>query len=385
MYLREQYGFYIYNQIKTCSKLEIMQIAENVTDVKWNYNDEYFSAFDWTKEPSESLSELYRKRAQQLRIEYDYIILMYSGGADSGNILETFLRNNIELNEVVHLINYEGSQDKMSFQNREIFLIAKPKIEKLIGEKKLQTKSRVVDITKRTIDFFKSNSDFIYWTHSHGAPNMHAKTRIYQEVKEWRDMISNGKKVCFLWGCDKPRVLCKDDKYYFHFTDVIDGAISVNEQAIGYDGAVDELFYWAPKYESTRIMIKQAHIIKRFLSNQTNRNILKIKKRKNNEEVIATYNNDVYLFGNIAKSLLYPHWNPADEINLKSPTGNFLSSRDEWFWKNSNDETVNRFLKNIEYVAKSIKQPWLQHTIEHNNKLYPKKITKMKSRLYALQ
>jgi hypothetical protein len=41
------------------------------------------------------LKTLYKERAQQLRDNYDELILYYSGGSDSHNILHTFLQNNI--------------------------------------------------------------------------------------------------------------------------------------------------------------------------------------------------------------------------------------------------------------------------------------------------
>jgi len=50
---------------------------------------------------SESLDFLYALRARQLREKYDYLVLYFSGGADSTNILKTFIDNNIFLDEIV--------------------------------------------------------------------------------------------------------------------------------------------------------------------------------------------------------------------------------------------------------------------------------------------
>ena len=43
---------------------------------------------------------MYVERCNQLRDKYDYLVLHYSGGSDSHNILHTFLTNNIKLDEI---------------------------------------------------------------------------------------------------------------------------------------------------------------------------------------------------------------------------------------------------------------------------------------------
>ena len=73
-----QYGYYQYKDIKTSSKYEIMRLCDDPTQVTWHYHDEYFSSFNWSKQPSDSIDTLYRKRCEQLRSSYDYIVLMYS-------------------------------------------------------------------------------------------------------------------------------------------------------------------------------------------------------------------------------------------------------------------------------------------------------------------
>ena len=78
-------------------KIAALVYADSVKkEVQWDYfNDVFFSA-DWTTEPEISLDELYRIRAQQLRDKYDYIVIFCSGGADSTNVLYSFLKNGIQ-------------------------------------------------------------------------------------------------------------------------------------------------------------------------------------------------------------------------------------------------------------------------------------------------
>ncbi|NBR23517.1 MAG: hypothetical protein EBU08_07045, partial [Micrococcales bacterium] len=109
----------------------------------WNFNDEVFGTVDWTQEPSESLPELYRQRAEQIRSEYDYVVLCYSGGADSTNILTTFLNNDIKLDEIMmyHCLSTNPFEVKT---NSEIRLVGGPTLEK-IKYRIPETKIRYID------------------------------------------------------------------------------------------------------------------------------------------------------------------------------------------------------------------------------------------------
>lgn len=63
-------------------------------------SDSYMSS-DWTKEPIESFEELKKRRAEQLREKYSYLVLYFSGGADSTTMVNAFLKNNIHVDEIV--------------------------------------------------------------------------------------------------------------------------------------------------------------------------------------------------------------------------------------------------------------------------------------------
>ena len=86
----------------------------------WDFNESVFSSYDWTVEPNESIADLYRQRAQQLRDKYDYIVLMFSGGADSTTVLRSFLDNDIKLDEAVSYMSYDATGNKDHFFNAEI-------------------------------------------------------------------------------------------------------------------------------------------------------------------------------------------------------------------------------------------------------------------------
>ena len=74
---RNYYPYYMVGNFVTTSKFEALKKAHDkkINDVKFHFHDDLFSQQDWTIEPPESLEELYRQRAEQLRNQYDYLIL----------------------------------------------------------------------------------------------------------------------------------------------------------------------------------------------------------------------------------------------------------------------------------------------------------------------
>ena len=69
--------------------------------VYFYYYDDIYDKLDWTSEPPEHLEFYYKHQAQRIRDEYEYLILCYSGGHDSTNILEIFHYNNIKLDKII--------------------------------------------------------------------------------------------------------------------------------------------------------------------------------------------------------------------------------------------------------------------------------------------
>jgi hypothetical protein len=95
-------GYYVVGWKKFYNKIQALQYSTKMGfAVRWVFNDKVYSSIDWTMPITKSLKELYRDRAQQLRDSYDYIILHYSGGQDSNNMLHSFIDNNIHLDQII--------------------------------------------------------------------------------------------------------------------------------------------------------------------------------------------------------------------------------------------------------------------------------------------
>ena len=111
--------------------------AKTNQTIHWDFNDLLFSAFDWSKEPEQDISHYYTLRCQQIRDEYDYIVLHYSGGSDSNNILQHFYRAGIHIDQInvtVPLEYYEKHTDITNSHeakdlHNEWYLVVKPDLE----------------------------------------------------------------------------------------------------------------------------------------------------------------------------------------------------------------------------------------------------------------
>jgi hypothetical protein len=83
----DKLGCYRVGDLKFYSKLQAIEYMQKTgVHLHWDFNEAVFSSYDWTMEPQETILELYRQRAQQLRDRYDYIALFWSGGADSETV-----------------------------------------------------------------------------------------------------------------------------------------------------------------------------------------------------------------------------------------------------------------------------------------------------------
>jgi hypothetical protein len=263
----DRFGYYRVGDLKFYSKLEAIEMHTRTgVHPHWDFNEAVFSSYDWTIEPKENILELYRQRAQQLRDQYDYIVLVYSGGADSETILQSFIDNDILLDEVASYVNYAGTGSKTSFMNEEIFGNAIPRLARL-KEQYPWLKHRVIEMADLQLEHFKKQEvkfDWIYSVNSCFDSNCVAREELPLNIKDWANIINQGKKLCLLWGYDKPRVFHENGRFSMKFIDIIDSGPTVKS----FKGQLpysDEPFYWTP--DLPNIVIKQGHLIKNYLNN----------------------------------------------------------------------------------------------------------------------
>jgi hypothetical protein len=337
---QDKFGYYQVGDLKTYRKFEAVEAQVKTNQpLQWNFNQEIYSSYNWAVEPTESLSELYRERAQQLRDQYDYLVLWFSGGADSKNILDAFVKNNIKLDEVASYVNYDATGDKSNFLNAEIYHLV-PGMIVQAKETQPWLKHTVIDLTKITMDFFNESSskfDWIYDVNSFVNPNTAARRDIKLKVPHWTDMFNSGKRVGFIYGTDKPRINGINGKYYFKFVDMIDNTINVNSQSANNAWEFNELFYWSP--DCPRIVIKQGHVVKHYLKTATAMSEFLVNHHLPVSTVSTTIDNKLYWLTTTGlHTLIYPHWTPVP-YQYKPPSVLF-SPRDQWLFDLSDSDSA---------------------------------------------
>lgn len=352
MQTKDQYGFYRVGDLKFYSKMEAIEMQEKTgIHLHWDFNERVYQSVDWKVEPSKTLDELYKIRAQQIREQYDYVVLWYSSGADSDCVLHAFLDNDIPLNEVASFVDYNGSNSKTNIFNSEIFNIAMPKIERY-QEKYPDLKHRVIDVCQPIIDLFSDPSFKFDWKYSQNSifsPNSTIRSRLRHTVNDWKTLIDKGKKVCFVWGTDKPRISIDKGKYCFRFIDIVDNAMNPIQQISPVPGEFDEFFFWSP--DLPELVIKQAHVVKRYLKNATQQSMFMTKSPTGLGYSIVN-GEKIYISTVGIHYLIYPSYEYHIENETK-PRSIFWSGRDTWFrrltdanlahsaWKQSLDNMWN--------------------------------------------
>ena len=79
--------------------------------------DSVFKDLNWTVEPTETIRELIDARTRQLAQRYDKIILAFSGGTDSITVYNSFIRQNIFIDEII--ISYSPYTDAHPVANAD--------------------------------------------------------------------------------------------------------------------------------------------------------------------------------------------------------------------------------------------------------------------------
>jgi hypothetical protein len=367
------YGYYTCGVLKTYRKWEAIEHqSKSNKPVLWHFNDDVYGAMEWHHEPSQTLSELYRTRAEQLRNRYDYLVLWYSGGADSACVLDSFVQNNIFLDETVSWVNYAATGDRYDFCNGEIFNVAAPKI-KQIQEHWPLLRHRVLDVCQTLLDFVNDKRiglDWIWDINNVSTLTNASRARLIDTVADWKTLADQGKKIAFISGTDKPRLVQKQDgSWAFRFLDMFDNSMTPAQQLNPAPMFAQEFFFWSP--DNPLIVLKQAHVLKKFLRHAQPTDSALTKKTTGLANV-KLHNREYWLKPHSLHNLIYPNWSPIPyQIKNVSP---LFSQREEWFRRLGNttpelrnyqrailtkwQKTPDCWKNNPSKMTKGFKQTW---------------------------
>lgn len=317
--------FYYDDSNKYYSRYDAVIKSSDPSKLKFYFYDNIFSSFDWTKEPQESLKELYKQRAEYLRAKYDYLVLCYSGGIDSTNMLESFYYNNIHIDEILVVGAFSKDIDSNSDENHnlEIYRNVFPVLSDM---NLIDTSINVIDYVKlferpNQLEITKYN-DWPMHIGTHFSPH----NFFWYEVEKHILCKKPSASVGILFGADKPLITRSSEAYFNDAGCLGYGRTSLKPTD---DNVYKVNFYTDP--EAFNLMLKQYHILKNFHQ--------KYKKIKDSK-IDST---------SITEKLIYKVNHPLSFKSAKSPTL-LYSLRDQYLRKATNTSLFNFYTNGLNSI-----------------------------------
>jgi hypothetical protein len=325
-------GYYLYNghYVSDRETLLDLMLANEDYDPKLNifhYNEEVFDGIDWKVEPTMPLKQMYVERAKQLRDQYDYLILAFSGGSDSNEILETFLENNIFIDEI-QTVHYESLLNRLDddylkkhdtlgvlYEYRGAVL---PKLKR-VKELSPNTKINSMDLSDYAYDQIVGRK-FDYMGMNHNPTNgmsLIKPLRIYNYYMHTYNNLNSPKKnkVAFIRGFEKPWLfVTENDNLIFRFSDIpMHGVGRIRSEDVNNIYTLED-FFWTPNYPL--IPVKQSHVIKNILTRYPNAYKLFMENVSNRG--LSEYNQELpNVLDKLYAKLIYYHTNSIEFIAPK--------------------------------------------------------------------
>jgi hypothetical protein len=231
----------------------------------WNFYEEEFNKHNWSIEPEESITDLYKQRVRQIRDNHDYVIVMFSGGCDSWTIVDSFIKAGVLVDEIWSLAGHEWCDPNDRSRNpgnlaNETRFAAIPEAKKFLSRDS-RIKYRVIDAKQLIEDYWQKNTPDAYeehWISPEGPLREITETLDDSHVPR-----STFNRIVRISGIDKPRLLYQDGKFYMRFFDLSILCRSSMKRTVLTDiHDYDMAFYWHP--DSVKIMIKQGHMVKNY-------------------------------------------------------------------------------------------------------------------------
>lgn len=351
--LNNKYGCYICGGMTFLSKFKALEYANQINSgvVRFYYHDHIWDNFDKRLLGKIPLTTLYKERAQQLRDKYDHLVLHYSGGADSHNVLHTFLVNNIKLDEVsVRWAKplrdgkfYTPNNQDTSASNAasEWDFAIKPTLDKLKSTHP-EIKITVVDFTDKINDKLIKTDNIenrIIELNMYRGAFASLVQRLSPKTEQESTSTTRNKSIGHIFGIDKPIVNFDSTGYNMCFQDaMIENTLMHEARSQGFV----EFFYWAPDFPILP-MEQSYQIALKFKSDAAAKETLFEDWADRDSEVIR---NKIHAEQQVQKYVLY-----KDSWNLNTfQAGKPNAARSDWyFWLHNSSELAQ--LKNSHTIA----------------------------------
>jgi hypothetical protein len=349
------HGYYTVNNQIYVNKAEALYASKG-NPVTWNYNDTIFSALDWTKRPTGTLKDLYKERAQQLRDKYDYLVINFSGGADSWNVLNAFLSNNIKIDEIFtrwaraerkyrDANNVNISEENLGSEFEYAVLPVLEQIKK--------THPEINIVINDYSDGFTKEFEERQMLQSNQYQMMPSPFRFTRKSEFELIAEKHNKSVGIVYGCDKIRCCVINGDFYSYFLDCIGGNNLDPSRTF-------EVFYWSTEFPQLPIL--QAHEIKDYLKESINDKSLGFAKDL--EENQSLQYNRFQSYRDLYIKICYPEYDNNTFQVLKG-WGGLICKSDLWIpkfnpryyqsWKWNTDQLYNSIDKKFMSMHHNVK------------------------------
>lgn len=325
-------GYYTVGQEIYIHKILALQAATKTgLPVQWHFADEVFDKLDWRQSSNISLADLYRLRAEQLRQKYRYLILAWSGGGDSTTILDTFLNNNIPLDEVVIMWPHSQTRGRytpstdISNENMlsEWDYAIEPKL-RWLETNRPDIRVTICDMLANP-DKNEFREDTVLIAEKHNYVTIQRWRELDQVIKQRVDQHSD---VATILGVSPADIVMLDHGYLATwFQDQMTAPGSRSD--LMSDGCPRniEFFYWTP--DMPEIVKEQAHVMLRYLNlfPESRRYVTQMRMNAN-QKFNTIYRADFEQHRRFRKKLLYPTY-PSNTFQVLKQ--NDTHDRAEWF------------------------------------------------------
>jgi len=324
-------------------------------ELEWIFNDSVYGSIDWSIPIETPLMELYKRRAQQLRDQYDYIVLYYSGGADSTNALHAFMDNNIFIDEIVmHLpeavkttLNGEDTSNLNYYSEVEYAAVAH--LKKYKNSLHPNTKISINDFAKTGLELLNKED----WFDSSPLCLSVSISGILRQITQEYDsyhlkLQEKDKSIAYVLGIDKPLVYFNGADYFCYFMDTSTyhyiSPVDFNKS--GVNNVSTEFFYWTP--DMPEIVIKQAQDIKRHCEQNPWAKFMA-------SEALTRHISE---YRPVLHPVIYPDYT-CEQFQTEKPSTHIMRPMDNWFWQTATDKVKGNYLNTIKYLENNTNSKYM--------------------------
>ena len=323
-------GYYQVGSKNYVYKINALEEATKTNQpVRWEFNNQIYKGHDWKKPLGIGLDTLYGMRARQLRDQYNYLVLAFSGGGDSYNVLRSFLDNNIHLDEIIC--------DWPLAQTERQLITAHADPTNYISEWDLAIKPLLKQLAYTHPNIKITVTDSLQHLSMEDYEDTCTVTQIhnYVSIKRYRHITSHMRtlqeqhgQAAIILGIEKPGIYIKHNVACAYF----------NDTHCWYKSSIKdfqlnvEYFYWSPAMPE--IVSEQSHVLYNYLKqNKAALDLFSINETPGDPVQNRLLTKSIR---NLCRSLLYPKWNSSI---FQADKGNSLIYNEQYNWFFSQEKT----------------------------------------------